>query len=275
MNRLLGLPSKYRLHRFCNIIPWQYPGAELRRLLFKESIFFFLFITPLLASCSGNKNGHMKGSYPSPDKCCALTFDDGPSADPELTTLVLDTLIKHNAHATFFLVGQNINEETKNIVKRIVKEGHEIGNHSWSYENMSAMSEEQVKSNFDKTNEQIKKYASCKPKFFRAPYLSASKTMYRAIDLPFIGGSVNYDWKGGGSDSVEKVVASVKSSAKDGAIILLHDVQPKPHPTPEALAFIVDELRKEGYELVTLSELFRRKKVKPDASLGMMYVSVE
>jgi len=80
---------------------------------------------------------------------------------------------------------------------------------------------------------------------------------------------IAYDWQGGSGDTPEKVANSVINGVADGAIILLHDVQPLPHPTPEALDSIISTLRNMGYEFVTLSDLFDRKGVDPDVEYKM------
>ena len=216
---------------------------------------------------------HMQGN--KPDKLCALTFDDGPSADPELTSLVLDKLDKYNVKATFFVVGQNLNASTKPVIDRMVKAGHETGNHSWSYDDMAKMPFNEIKKSITDTTEAIKKYTGKVPVFFRPPNLSTSTVMYKAIDLPFASGLAAGDWPNGGGDTTERIMDKLKPGIRDGVIILLHDVQPKPHPTPAALNTLIPYLIKEGYEFVTISELFSRKGVIPDSTVENMYVYVE
>ncbi len=208
-------------------------------------------------------------------KLCALTFDDGPSADPELTPLVLDKLDKYQIKATFFVVGQNLNDTTKPVIDRMVKRGHEIGNHSWAYDDMAKMSFDEVTKSVSDTTEAIKRYTGKAPAFFRPPNLSTSTTMYSAIDLPFASGLAVGDWPNGGGDTTEHIMEKLKKGIKDGVIILLHDVQPKPHPTPDALDTLIPFLIKEGYDFVTLSDLFKRKGVTPDVKAENMYVYVK
>ena len=241
-----------------------------------KNTIFILLITTIFASCSKKEIDPLTGDpYPAADKICALTFDDGPSDDPELTARVLDTLEKNNVKATFFLVGQNFNDSTREIVQRTAESGQEIGNHSWTYEGIQNMSAQQVKTYVKKTSAIIAEYTGVKPNFFRAPNLSASNTMYEVIDMPFASGVLGFDWPGGGGDTPEKIIDHVMGAMRDGAIILLHDVQPKPHPTPDAIETLIPKLKREGYEFVTLSELFERKSIKPDSSSGVMYVYAE
>jgi peptidoglycan/xylan/chitin deacetylase (PgdA/CDA1 family) len=205
-------------------------------------------------------------------KLCALTFDDGPN--PEKTPLVLDKLEKYGVVASFFMVGQNFNEDTRPVIDRIVKMKCEINNHSWSYDGMNRMTAEQVRESIQKTNAIIKEYSGQTPKFFRAPNLAASDVMYETVGLPFCSGVLGMDWAGCGT-SAEDRANNVLKGMRDGAIILLHDTQPFPHPTPEALDILIPELKKQGYEFVTVSELFRRKGVTPDPKEQRMWTYVE
>lgn len=198
--------------------------------------------------------------YPKPDKLCALTFDDGP--DARLTPRVLDKLEKYNVVATFFLVGQRINDSVKPVLDRMVAMGCEFGNHSWDYNPMDKMDPEKIKEYIKRTNEAIEKYTGKTPRFFRPPNLAVSPVMFEVINMPFASGVLGFDWAGC-DRTPENIANNVLKGIRDGAIILLHDVQPEPHPTPEALDILIPELKKRGYEFVTLSELFKRKGVDP------------
>ncbi len=218
------------------------------------------FIAPLAAET--------RADYPKPDKICALTFDDGPNV--EKTPLVLDKLEKYGVVATFMLVGQNINDDTKPVIDRMVAMKCEIGNHSYGYASMNGMTPAQIKDSIKKTTVLIKKYTGEKPKFFRPPNLAVSAAMYKNVGLPFCEGVLGFDWAGCNTDAKQRA-SNVISGMQDGAIILLHDVQPSPHPTPEALDILIPELKMQGYEFVTLSELFARKGVKPDPKAPRMW----
>jgi peptidoglycan-N-acetylglucosamine deacetylase len=207
-----------------------------------------------------------------PDKLCALTFDDGPSVTK--TPLVLDRLEKYGVVATFFQVGQNINDSTKPVIDRIVKDGCEIGNHSWNYTGLNTASAERIKDLVDRTSAAIEQYSGTAPKFFRATNLAASRTMYDTVKLPFVSGVLGMDWDGCNTDAATRA-QNVVLGMRDGAIILLHDVQPDPHPTPEALDILIPELKEMGYEFVTLSELFRRKGVDPSSNKNGMWQYVQ
>lgn len=209
---------------------------------------------------------------PKPDKLCALTFDDGPDVDK--TPLVLDRLEKYGVVASFFMVGQNINDDTKPVIDRIVKLKCEVNNHSWAWESMNKMSPDQIKDSISKTSAAIKKYTGKAPMFFRPPNLATSDVLYENAGLPQTSGVLGMDWAGCNT-SAEDRARNVINGVKDGAIILLHDVQPYPHPTPESLDILIPELQKQGYEFVTVSELFRRKGVKPDPKGEILWVFVD
>lgn len=237
----------------------------------KKIFFFNLIFSIVLFSCTTTE-GEAELVIDNTTKLCALTFDDGP--DNEKTAKVLEKLQKHGVKATFFMVGQKINSSTQSLVKEVINGGNEIANHSWSYSGMQDMTAEQVKKSIDDTTSAILEYSGTTPLYFRPPNLSTSPIMYETIDMPFVSGVLAFDWAGQGTtaqDRADKIINGVR----DGSIILLHDVQPSPHPTPEALDIIIPELKKRGYEFVTLSELFKRKNVEIDVSSKKMWVTVK
>jgi peptidoglycan/xylan/chitin deacetylase (PgdA/CDA1 family) len=238
-------------------------------------IIFLGFI--VLLSCRSSDNLPTQSeepdtTQPAPDKLCALTFDDGP--DTNLSNQVLDKLEYYGIVATFFVIGYKINSTTKPVLDREVSLGCEIGNHSWGYESMTSMDSAQIVESIGNTTAAIEEYAGVTPHFFRPPNLAINIKMYKFIDMPFAGGGViGYDWQGCNNDAAA-VAGNVIRDMKDGAIILLHDQQPLPHPTPEALDSIIPTLRNMGYEFVTLSNLFVRKGVDPNVE-NKMWTFVE
>lgn len=202
-------------------------------------------------------------------KICALTFDDGP--DVVKTNLVLDKLEAHDVTASFFVVGQLINEKTKPTLDRALSLGCDIQNHSWSYAGMANMTEDQIRTSINDTTEAIEKYTGTSPQFFRPPNLSVSETMYNTIEYPFASGLIAFDWEGTTTD--QERANHILGSIQDGAIILLHDVQP--HQTDGTLDILIPELKRRGYEIVSLPELFKRKGVDPGSKKGNMWVHVK
>ncbi|MBD5467639.1 MAG: MATE family efflux transporter [Lachnospiraceae bacterium] len=190
------------------------------------------------------------------EKLAALTFDDGPSAGT--TMEVLSVLEEFHEVGTFFLIGQNINEQTEKSVKRALALGCEIENHSWSHSAMPELSPEQMREEVVRTTQEIVRLTGRKPIFFRPPYIAVSDEMYRQIPLTFIAGVGCEDWND--SVSAEERAGRIQENVRDGAVILLHDMEGN-HQTVEALRLIIPRLRKMGYRFVTLEQLFREKGV--------------
>ena len=171
-------------------------------------------------------------------KCVALTFDDGPG---KYAGALLDTLKKYDAKATFFLEGQYV-KSRPSAVKRMVKEGHEIGNHSYKHPDFTKMSATAIQSEIKKTNDAIKKAAGVEPKLLRPPYGLGGVLVSEVaaeFDMPIIL------WTAGSRDWESKNVAAIKKQtlavAKDGSIILMHDWVKQ---TVEAMPSIVQTLQK-------------------------------
>lgn len=190
------------------------------------------------------------------EKLAALTFDDGPSAGT--TMEVLSVLEEFHEVGTFFLIGQNINEQTEKSVKRALELGCEIENHSWSHSAMPELSEEQMQEEVVRTTREIVRLTGREPIFFRPPYIAVSDEMYRQIPLTFIAGVGCEDWED--SVSAEERADRIQENVRDGAVILLHDMEGN-HQTVEAIRLIIPRLRKMGYRFVTLEQLFREKGV--------------
>ncbi|PYI99568.1 MAG: hypothetical protein DMF00_10740, partial [Verrucomicrobia bacterium] len=104
---------------------------------------------------------HVDGPY------IAMTFDDGPSET--LTPKLLDLLAAHHIKATFFVIGENVAEHPE-IVTRAAREGHEIGNHSWSHPNFGKMSDDSVRSQLRRTDDAIRSATGSRPTLMRPPY---------------------------------------------------------------------------------------------------------
>ena len=199
-------------------------------------------------------------------KYIALTFDDGPNTTT--TNEVLDVLEQYGIKGSFFLIGNNINDESAKSVKRAYDMGCDIGNHSKSHPYMNELSVEEINEEIDYVSERIVEITGEAPKFFRPPYIAINNTMYDAIDLTFISGFGCNDW----DDKVtaERRAKIIIRQAQDGGIILLHDAQGNSQ-TVEALHTIIPELQAQGYEFVTLTELFEIKGVKLSADDGNLY----
>lgn len=192
-------------------------------------------------------------------KYIALTFDDGPNSTT--TNEVIDKLEKYGIVASFFLVGNNIDDESAKAVKRAYDLGCEIDNHSRTHSNMTELSAEEIKAEYDYTDGKVYEITGEHTKFFRPPYIAVHQIMFDNIDVPFIAGIGANDWED--RVTAEMRVRMILKQAKDGDIILLHDAEGN-SMTVEALDTIIPELQKQGYKFVTVTELFRAKGIKPD-----------
>ena len=191
-------------------------------------------------------------------KLIALTFDDGPNTTT--TNDVLDILAEYDAKASFFLIGDNINAESAVSVKRAYDMGMEIDNHSKTHSNMSKMSEEELKAEISYVDDKVYDIIGEKPKFFRPPFIDVSMSMYDAIEQPFICGIDPKDYMA--ENTAEDRANFILNGAKDGVIVLMHDAAGNSQ-TVEALKIAIPELKKQGYEFVTLTELFERQGETP------------
>lgn len=203
------------------------------------------------------------------NKIVALTFDDGPNT--EITPLVLDKLEQYNIVASFFVVGNSINTESEEVMKRAIHLGCDIQNHSWTHSFMTKLTKEEIKKEIEDTSKKIKEIANVEPKFFRPPYVDVNELMYEAIDLPFICGYAAEDWVE--TVSSEERAKRILDQAIDGGIILLHDFTGN-IKTVNALDIIIPELQKRGFEFVTITELFMHKNIDAKAHNGVIYSNV-
>jgi peptidoglycan-N-acetylglucosamine deacetylase len=188
---------------------------------------------------------HVEGPY------IALTFDDGPSA--KLTPKLLDLLAAHHIRATFFLVGENA-AAYPDIVAREAREGHEVGNHSWSHPNLAKMSDDSVRSQIRRTDEAIKNAIGSSPTLLRPPYGSITTRQKKWINQEFGYKIVLWDvdpldWRRPGPSVVcNRIVKNTRA----GSIVLAHDIHPG---TIEAMPCVLKELEERGFRFVTVSEL--------------------
>ncbi len=201
------------------------------------------------------------------DKVIALTFDDGPNV--ETTNEVLDVLEKHQVVASFFLIGNNINDESAKSVKRAYDLGCEINNHSKSHGYMDKMSAGEIKDEYDFVDQKVLEITGEHTKFFRPPYIAVGEEMWENISVPFISGLGCNDWDD--NVTVERRVAVINRGVKDGCIILMHDAQGN-HKTVEAIDQIIPMLKEQGYKFTTVSGLFEAKGIEPTTK--MIYTNV-
>lgn len=186
-------------------------------------------------------------------KKIALTFDDGPHY--KYTAEILDILNEYDAKATFFVVGE-LAERYPELILRELAEGHEVGNHTWSHPKMANLTSEQLKNEILRTELLLNETADYRPKLFRPPEGSFQKSveaLAESNDYTLILWTVDTrDWA---HTPAEQIVQTVLSETKSGSIILCHDFIGRDSPTPNAIREFIPELKKRGFEFVTVSEL--------------------
>ncbi|MBE9389899.1 polysaccharide deacetylase family protein [Vagococcus salmoninarum] len=183
------------------------------------------------------------------NKQIALTFDDGPGekTTPELLRL----LKKHQVPATFFMLGQQV-EKFPNIVKQISEEGHELANHSYNHPDLTTLNREEVRQQINQTQSAIYQASGVLPKYVRPPYGSFNYETAISIGLPIINWSVDsLDWK---SKDEKKIVEEIIKTTEANSIILTHDIHQE---TIDSMDKVITDLKKDGYEFVTISELLQ------------------
>ncbi|MGI6643978.1 MAG: polysaccharide deacetylase family protein [Bacillota bacterium] len=191
------------------------------------------------------------------DKTVALTFDDGP--DRVYTPLVLDVLREKGVRATFFLIGNRI-EEYSDVVERIINEGHVVGNHTYTHPEIDKASGSLFKRELSLTEEALARFGLSGSGFFRPPYGAISPSLVEEA------GNLGYrvamwsvdslDWRGLPKD---QVIANVVPLVVPGSVVLQHSAGGPGEDlsgSVEALPEIIDTLRASGYRFVTLAEMF-------------------
>src|SRR5438876_2066148 len=190
----------------------------------------------------------------------AITFDDGP--DPRWTPKILDILKAAKVKAAFFLVGVNA-EHHPGLVRRIVDEGHEIGNHTYYHPNLALCWPEHVRLELNATQLLIESITGRATTLFRPPYAADTEPSQMSELAPLqIAQDLNYlvvlenidpqDWAKPGADVI---LQRVKQQRHDGSIILLHDAGGNRSQTVQALPRIIDWLQTRGDTIVPLSTL--------------------
>ena len=221
------------------------------------SIGIILVLLVILYQLSNSRSFQMFGRIvdrvETSRKIVALTFDDGPSA--ELTRPLLDLLEKKQIRATFFVTGAELEKNMDRGI-RIVAQGHEVGNHSYSHRRMIFVTPSFVKNEIERTDELIHQAGYQNDIHFRPPY---GKKLFV---LPYYlsdAGRTTITWDVEPDSDPNALAPEIAQKAVDGArpgsIILLHAMYPHRMESFKAVSKIVDDLSAQGYEFVTVSEL--------------------
>ena len=224
-------------------------------LLFIVISFIMISTSKEIFSLAGNNDIFFKNGSRD-EKLIALTFDDGPH--PKETHEILDILDKYKVKGTFFVVGKHANWYSEPLI-RAAKEGHEIGNHTFSHPDITNLSKGDIKKEIKECEETLVKLTGKKPSLFRPPYGSYSKDKlgeiakecgYKIILWTTIDAR---DWKNPPSAQISNTIIN---KVQNGDIILLHDYGTE--NTVEALNVIIPTLMERGYKFVTVSELINK-----------------
>lgn len=194
-------------------------------------------------------------NYKTKIEAVAITFDDGPH--PEFTPKVLELLKKHNAKATFFLIGKNA-EAQPDLVKQIIAEGHTIGNHSYSHSGrFGFFSTKKIESELKKTDALITEISGLKLKLFRPPFGVTNPNIKKALKKT---GHHSIGWSKRSFDTMnisdEKIFKRITYKLQKGDIILLHDTSQKTVGVLEQLLLF---LRKRNLQSVSADQLLEIK----------------
>ena len=239
----------------------------------------FVLLTLMMISCKSSSTSGSSSSMPSQQETegntgekaamyVALSFDDGPN---NITTpQMLDVLEAFDAPASFFVIGQYINDSTAGQMKRAVSLGCEIQNHSYTHSFMSELTPEEVKSEIERTDALIEKYVGVRPWLFRPPYINHNQSMHEVIGHTFICGLGCEDWVP--ERTAQMRYDDIMANVKNGDVILLHDFEGNDN-TVEALRKLIPALREKGFTLVTVTQLFEKMGVKPEAHNGIIYTN--
>lgn len=180
-------------------------------------------------------------------KYVALTFDDGPNDTS--TTKLLEKLRIENVKVTFFVLVQMVDKNPE-VAEQIMREGHELDSHSYTHPDLNQLSPDQIKEEVLKTDKAVFRATGILPQHFRPPYGAVNRAVAKSIGLPIIKWNVDSeDWKVKDKDLI---VNKVMNTVENGSIILLHDIHDL---SVESIHKMVNQLRKNGYEFLTVSEL--------------------
>ncbi len=177
----------------------------------------------------------------------AFTFDDGPH--PVWTEKLLDGLKERGIRATFFVIGQSA-EEHPELIQRMLEEGNQVGNHTYSHVQLTACKTDQALEEIQKTQEVIYDATGFQPRYIRPPFGSWNEVLQDKTNLQSVLWDVDpYDWK---VQNTDIIVQRILEQTEDGSIILLHDVYEE---SVEAALKVADIFLERGYRFCTVDEI--------------------
>ncbi len=235
-------------------------GNHTKLHVWEKCLVFDLFCVCLVSgavmSGIGNMGGENEGILATAQihedtqeetKKVALTFDDGPH--PQYTPEMLAALKERDVKATFFLLGEEV-EKHPEIVKQIHEQGHLIGNHSYKHEQLSKLTMEQACAQLSRTNELVYEITGTYPSYIRPPFGDWQDKLDCEVNMVEVLWDVDtLDWS---SQNHAQIVNKVLKNVQENDIILMHDGY---ETSVTAAGEIIDTLKKQGYEFVTVDEI--------------------
>lgn len=220
---------------------------SLRKRIAACLIVLFFLMMIYIFGCFEQRITPVMGQINEGQKKIALTFDDGPH--PYYTEQLLDGLKEREVRATFFVTGEHASLHP-DVIARMKEDGHVIGNHTYSHMQLNSGNREKFKDELVKTNKVIEAITGEEVIYVRPPYGSWDKKLEEELNMfPVLWTIDPLDWC---SDNVDGITRKVVSKAKENDIILMHDY----YPTTITAAFrIIDNLKEQGYEFVTVEEI--------------------
>ena len=195
----------------------------------------------------------------------ALTFDDGPYGP--VGNRILDCLAQYNGRATFYVVGERVPAEAAEM-QRIVAEGHEIGNHTYSHKYLNKLNTAQIRQEIDRCADTVQSVCGVRPATVRLPGGNKNATVLAAVQEPIVLWNVDtLDWK---TRNAQQTVSAVLDHVQDGDIILMHELY---QASGDAALQIIPELTNRGYQLVTVSEMAQYR--RGGLQNGQIYYSMK
>ena len=196
-------------------------------------------------------------------KLVAFTFDDGPVAYAEDSTAmrILKTYEKYGQTATFFYVGQKINDGSAPEMKFAQSIGCEAGNHTFTHCFLTEKTVEEMKEELAKTAEAEEKVLGVAPKLMRLPYLAANETVTATVEYPMINCSVDSrDWADVPTEEIiQRIMDAEANGELENAVVLMHEQYAT---TAAAVEYLLPTLMEKGYRFVTVSELAKQNGVE-------------
>lgn len=180
-------------------------------------------------------------------KKVALTFDDGP--DPEYTPELLKGLKERNVRVTFFVLGEQA-KEYPDLIRAMAQDGHMIGCHGYDHTDLRAIPFEEACEQMEDTADVVKRVSGQRPQVMRPPFGWSPQGLEEAVEMTEVLWTVDTtDWS---LQNTDRIIEQTLDQIEDGSIVLMHDAYKE---SVDAALLLTDELKKRGFELVTVEEL--------------------